>query len=105
MKIPNKIGIIDTAQSTDSRLRFDKWEGYDSKMQMKHLAIKINEILDFLYAHPDLANEFGDKLKAEGEKMVHEHEWQLNLRLGSQAFYECRTCGETQQRYIPSNLA
>jgi hypothetical protein len=74
-------------------------------MQIKHLAIKINEILDFLYANPSIVNEFGGKLKAEGDKVVHAHDWQLNLRLGSRGFFECKECGETQERYIPANIA
>lgn len=105
MRIPNKIGIIDSTQSTDTRLRFEDWEGYDKGKQIVHLANVVNEILDFLYQHPSLANEIGSKVVREGEKVVHDHTWKMNMRLGTRGFFECRECGETQERYIPANLA
>jgi len=100
MKVPNKIDIVDTTQSQDSRLRFDTWEGYDSAMQRKYLALKINEILDFLSGHPAFSNEYGSELHQEGEGVSHVHEWRLNIRLGNKGMYDCKVCGEIEQRLI-----
>lgn len=100
MKLPNKIGIVDTTQAKDSRLRFDTWEGYDSIQQRKFLALKINEIIDFLAGHPSFSNEYGTELRQEGEGVAHVHEWRLNIRLGTRALYDCKVCGEVEQRLI-----
>lgn len=99
-KLPNKIELIDSVQSQDSRMRFDTWEGYDTKMQIKYLALKINEILDFLSGHPAFSNSYGTELRQEGEGVVHVHEWRKNIRLGNRALYDCKVCGEVEQRLV-----
>ena len=100
MQLPNKIGIIDSTKAEDSKLRFDQWEGYDSILQRKYLAVKINEIIDFLSGHPTLPNDYPTKLEQTPEGNIqHVHEWRLNQRLGAKAFYDCKVCGEIEIRF------
>lgn len=104
MKIPDKIGIIDNAQSALSRLRFGQWEGYDSALQRKYLALKINEILDFLEGHPEFSNDFAPKLEEKDGQAVHVHEWEQLQRFGTRALFSCKVCGEQEVRLIPQNI-
>lgn len=105
MNIPKKIGIIDNAQADLSRLRFDNWEGYDSALQRKYLAVKLNELIDFLSGHPGLANEFGPVLEQQGDSVVHQHEWRLNQRFANKSIFDCKICGETEIRLTPQSIA
>lgn len=69
-------------------------------MQRKFLALKINEIIDFLAGHPSIANEVPELLKVEGDTVVHEHDWRLIQRFGNRAAFECKVCGELEQRFV-----
>lgn len=100
MKLPNKIIIVDSLRSTDSMLRFDKWEGYDPKKQMLHMAFKFNELIDYLRAAPEIPNELPVKLKREGKEAVHEHRWKQLFKINNHALEECQDCGETRERLI-----
>lgn len=99
-KLPTKIGIIDSLQNTDSRMRFGDWEGYDPTLQRKYLAMKINELIDYLRAAPEIPNELPAQLKQEGSKVVHVHEWRLLQRMGTHGYFDCLVCGETLEKII-----
>ena len=98
MNLPKKIGIIDSTKSIDSMLRFDDWEGYDPKKQMIYMAFKINELLDYLRAAPEIANEIPVLLKKEGDVVVHDHRWQVLTKIGGRVVSKCTDCGTVEER-------
>lgn len=100
MRIPRKIQIVDSLRSSDSMLRFDHWEGYDTKKQILNLALKVNTILEYLEALPQIPNETPQKTELEGTTLIHAHDWVEHAKIGPRGFYECRDCGEKMEKLI-----
>lgn len=100
MRIPNKIQFVDSVKSADSMLRFDNWEGYDTKKQVYQLAVKVNQLIDYIHALPEIPDEAPIVLKREGDQIVHEHDWLQHLKIGNVAHLECRVCGETMSKIV-----
>ena len=99
MKLPKKIEIVESLRSEDSLLRFDDWEGYDTKKQIIHTIHKINEILDYLKLAPEIANEIPMQVKEEGGQVVHEHRWEKITKLGTRLVRVCGDCGVVEERW------
>ena len=96
MKIPKKIGLVDSLSSEETWFKFDDWEGNSPSQVAVHLAHKINDVIDFLYEHPALENEIAPKLKVEGDKVIHDHHWKKLGQVGIQHFFVCTDCGESK---------
>jgi hypothetical protein len=101
MQLPKKIGVVNSVRGVDPKLKFDNYEGYDTKIQIEHLVYKINEILDFLEKNPALPNETPMNVTIDPQgNLIHEHDWVVIRRIQRKVFRDCRICGEREIRPV-----
>lgn len=98
MKLPKKIQILNSSRGAEPLLRFDNWEGYDTRRQLLNLVHKVNQVIDYLRLVPEIRNETPMLTQIEGGEVVHQHDWIEHARLGNILILECRDCGETLQK-------